>query len=122
PGPISGVCTSPAPSPGISRSPAGSQGLGNRLRCASPDATQPPPSTVAVAGVGLRTTESAKNAAGWGRQARYPSNSVGPYSPEPAVTSVTAGSAAVPATLPVPPPLTNARSACSRTAATAAPP
>jgi hypothetical protein len=74
---------------------------------------------VAIRGAGRRTTESAKNAAGTGCQLRYPSNSVGPYSPEPAVTSVIAGSAPVAATLPVPPPFTNSRSACCRTAATA---
>ena len=86
------------------------------LSAAGPEAIQPPPSTVASPGPGRRTTVQAKNAAGVGRQARYASKSVGPYRPDPAVTSVIAGSALVAATLPVPPPLTNSRSACSRTA------
>ena len=46
------------------------------------------------------------------------SNSVGPYRPEPAATSVTAGSAAVRSIEPVPPPLTNRSGAIERTAST----
>ena len=56
-------------------------------------------------------TGTAKNVAGRAANARYPSKSVGQYSPEPAATSVTASSAAVRSTLPVPPPLTNSSGA-----------
>lgn len=118
--PISGVCTSPAPSSPRRRRPSGNHGIGCRDGPVGPEAIQPPPSTVAIRGAGRRTTESAKNADGVGCQLRYVSNSVGPKSPEPAATSVTDGSAAVAAMLPVPPPFTNSSSACSRTARTAA--
>jgi hypothetical protein len=46
-------------------------------------------------------------------EASYPSNSTGPYSPEPAASSVTDASSRVDSRLPVPPPLTN-RSTCPR--------
>ena len=46
------------------------------------------------------------------------SNSVGPNSPQPAATSVTAGSAAVRSIEPVPPPLTKRSGAIERTAST----
>src|SRR6266508_169399 len=56
----------------------GRRRTGSRLRPASPEAIHPPPWTVARSGLGLRTTDSAKKAAGLGRQARYASNNVGP--------------------------------------------
>ena len=48
------------------------------------------------------------------------SNSAGPNRPDPAVTSVTAGSAAVRSIEPVPPPLTKRSGATARTASTIA--
>ncbi len=71
-------------------------------------------------GPGRRTTGWANSAAGRPRNERKLSNSRGTYSPDPAATSVTAASAAVCCTLPVPPPLTNSsRGATARTARTA---
>ena len=51
---------------GRSAAPGWAGGSGS----ASPEATQPPPSTVAICGLGLRTTDRAKYADGSGRQAR----------------------------------------------------
>ncbi len=67
--PRSGVCTSPAPSSGTYLSPAGHATCGIRSGPGGPDAIQPPPSRVAMSGRGLRTTDSANDAAGAGANA-----------------------------------------------------
>jgi D-serine deaminase-like pyridoxal phosphate-dependent protein len=54
-----------------------------------------------MAGPGRRTTGSANSSAGAGVNLVYPSNSVGPTRPEPAVSSVTEVSLAVDSRLPV---------------------
>ena len=73
-------------------------------------------------GVGLRTADRAKYSDGCGRNARYLSKSVGTYRPEPAVTSVTTGSAELTSSEPVPPLLTISSTPTSDcTAATTAP-
>ena len=64
--PVSGVCTSPAPSSPVRCSPAGAHGVGSRSLPAGPDATSPPPCTVATWGDGRRVTGRPKNAAGRG--------------------------------------------------------
>ena len=70
-------------------------------------------------GPGRRTTGSANSAAGRGAKLGTRRTATGAYSPEPAATSVTASSRTVRSTLPVPPPLTNSRSAATaRTAST----
>ena len=111
-GPVSGVCTSPAPSSPVRCSPAGAHGVGSRSAPAGPEATKPPPCTVATCGRGPaddRQPEERRRAAagrtGSGRTAS------GTSSPEPAATSVTTGSAAVASTEPEPPAFQNSRSA-----------
>src|SRR6185312_5170360 len=64
--PVTGVCTSPAISRGTILRPSGQTASGSRSRAGGPDAVQPPPCSAAIRGVGLRTTESAKAAAGAG--------------------------------------------------------
>ena len=54
--PVSGVCTSPAPSRPVTCSPAGAHGVGSRSAPAGPDATSPPPCTVAMVADGRRVT------------------------------------------------------------------
>ena len=79
---------------GHSRSPAGRRARQPALP-AGPDAIQPPPSTVAMPRR-RAAYDGQREEGGRGRgAAAVASNKVGPYSPEPAVTSVTAGSAAV---------------------------
>ena len=68
--PVTGVCTSPAISRGSMVSPCGQASWGSRSAPGGPDAIQPPPSRVAIAGIGLRTTLSAKAAAGAGVNCR----------------------------------------------------
>ncbi len=64
--PVSGLCTSPAISRETKESPSGQTSWGSRSGAGGPEATQPPPSIVAVSSVALRTMGSAKAAAGAG--------------------------------------------------------
>jgi hypothetical protein len=83
--------------------PAGHVGSGWRDATGGPEAIQPPPRTVAMSGTGLRTTSRANAAAGAGSNARNRSKRCPASSPLPAVVSVTARSAAVDSSDPVPP-------------------
>ena len=56
PGPVSGVCTSPAPSRLVRCRSGGAHGIGSRSLPEAPLATKPPPATVARPPPGRRTT------------------------------------------------------------------
>ena len=119
PGRSSGVCTSPAPSSPVRCRPGGAQGTGERSSPAGPEATRPPPRTVATVGRGpaddaaaRRSRRARARTTGSGRTAP------GTSSPDPAATSVTAGSATDVSTEPEPPAFQNSSSttSCSATA------
>ena len=91
--PVSGVCTSPAPSSPVRCRPGGAHGIGSRSAPAAPEATSPPPCTVAICGGGAaddREPEEGRRPGLEGlvvvEQRRAPAG------PEPAATSVTTGS------------------------------
>ncbi len=92
-GPVSGVCTSPAPSRPVRWSPAGAHGIGSRSAPAGPEATRPPPCDGRDPGRGPADTGRPKNAAGAARRSGSGRRAPGTSSPDPAATSVTTGSA-----------------------------
>ena len=116
PGPVSGVCTSPAPSRPVRCSPGGSQAS---AACRGRPSPRPPgrrraPSRPGGTG-GVRRGRRRTPPAG-GRRTGSGRTGSGPSRPEPAATSVTTGSAAAVSTEPEPPAFQNSSSTSAASA------
>ena len=108
----------PHPLPAAAASRAAAPAAATSRRPGPLATRKPPPRTVAMPGAGRRTAGDAHSAARLRPERAVAVEQRRRNGPDPAVTSVTTPSATVRSTLPVPPPLTNARSAKRRMAST----